>query len=134
NALVLRAKLLVEDDVLEFRQPVFEAELQVGVVEELRVGQPRADDALVAGDDRLAAVGRFGVGGEDETSSKLGAVTLPLVGRVGAKRRGGGGAAILRRTPTPNPSPQGGGERTCALGEHKTLLIIPDRRADHFGG
>ncbi len=38
--------------------------------------------------------------------------TLPLVGRVGAKRRGGGCAVIRRRTPTPSPSPQGGGEHT----------------------
>jgi uncharacterized protein DUF3455 len=38
--------------------------------------------------------------------------TLPLVGRVGAKRRGGGRAVIRRRTPTPSPSPQGGGEHT----------------------
>src|SRR5262249_30409320 len=38
-----------------------------------------------------------------------------LVGRVGAKRRGGGRAAIRRWTPTPSPSPQGGGEQTeCA--------------------
>jgi hypothetical protein len=42
--------------------------------------------------------------------------TLPLVGRVGAKRRGGGRAATrwprLTTTPTPTPSPQGGGEQT----------------------
>ena len=42
--------------------------------------------------------------------------TLPLVGRVGAKRRGGGRAVILMRTPTPNPSPQGGGEPRGACG------------------
>src|SRR5262249_15258487 len=36
----------------------------------------------------------------------------PLVGRVGAKRRGGGPAVIRRWTPIPNPSPQGGGEHT----------------------
>ena len=40
--------------------------LQIGLVEELRVGQPRADHALVAGDDRLAAVLGLGVGDQDE--------------------------------------------------------------------
>src|SRR3954447_11077113 len=51
--------------------------------------------------------------------------------RAGGGGGGGGGgrAEILRWTPTPNPSPQGGGERTCALGNHKALLIIPDRCA-----
>src|SRR5262249_62108126 len=39
-------------------------------------------------------------------------LTLPLVGRVGAKRRGEGRAVIRRWTPTPHPSPQGGGEHT----------------------
>src|SRR5262249_30291548 len=44
-------------------------------------------------------------------------LTLPLVGRVGAKRRGGGWRGDARalphsRIPTPNPSPQGGGEST----------------------
>ena len=56
DALGLRAELFVEHDLLEFRQPVFQPRLQIGLVEELRVRQPRADDALVAGDDRLAAV------------------------------------------------------------------------------
>ena len=62
----LRAELLVEDDVLELRQPLFERRLQIGLVEELRIRQPRADDALVAGDDGRAAVGRLDVGDEDE--------------------------------------------------------------------
>ena len=51
---------------VELRQPVFEPGLQIGLVEEFRVRQPRADHALVAGDDRLAAVGGFHVGDEDE--------------------------------------------------------------------
>ena len=51
DALGLRAELLVEHDLLEFRQPVFEPRLQVGLVEEFRIREPRADHALVAGDD-----------------------------------------------------------------------------------
>ena len=45
--------------------------LQIGLVEELRVRQPRADDALVAGDDRRAAVARLDVGDEDELVGEL---------------------------------------------------------------
>ena len=56
NTLGLGAQLLMENDLLEFRQPVFQPRLQVGVVEELGVGQPRADHSLVAGDNCLAAV------------------------------------------------------------------------------
>ena len=62
DALRLRAELLVKDDVLELRQPVFQPRLQIGLVEEFRIGEPRADDALVAGDDRLAAVFRLDIG------------------------------------------------------------------------
>ena len=61
----------MEDDLLEFRQPLFQPRLQVGLVEELRVGQPRADHPLVAGDDRLAAVRRFLVGDQDELVDEL---------------------------------------------------------------
>ena len=71
DALALRAQLLVKHDLLEFRQPVFELRLQIGLVEKLRIAQPRADHALVAGDDGLAAVGRFDIGGEDEFVGEL---------------------------------------------------------------
>ena len=71
DALGLRAELLVEHDLLELRQPVFQPGLQIGLVEELRVGQPRADDALVAGDDRLAAVRGLDVGDQDEVVGEL---------------------------------------------------------------
>ena len=95
NAFVLRAKLLVEDDVLELRQPLFQPDLQVGLVEELRVGEARTDHARIAGDDLTSAVGRLDVGNQDEASRKLGALTLPhsplktgvnalMLGRVGA--------------------------------------------------
>ncbi len=71
DALALRAELLVEHDLLEFRQPVFQLRLQVGLIEELRIAQPRADHALVAGDDGLAAVGRFEVRRQDEALASL---------------------------------------------------------------
>ena len=71
DALALRAQLFVKHDLLEFRQPIFELGLQVGLVEKLRVAQPRADHALVAGDDGLAAVARFDIGGEDEFVGEL---------------------------------------------------------------
>ena len=71
NALGLGAELLVEHDLLELRQPVFKLQLKIGLVEELRVAQARADDALVAGDDRLAAVLGLGVRDQDEAVDEL---------------------------------------------------------------
>src|SRR4029079_19487438 len=66
DTLGLRAKLFVEYYLLKFRQPVFEARLEIGLVEKLCVGQARADYAFVAGDDRRAAVGRLLVRNQDE--------------------------------------------------------------------
>ena len=66
HALALRAELLVEDDLIELRQTVFELRLQIGLVEEFRVRQTRGDDALIAGDHRRAAVARLDVRDEDE--------------------------------------------------------------------
>ena len=66
DPLGLRAQLFVKHDLLELRQASFELRLQVCLVEELGVRQPRADHALVTGDDGLAAVGRLDVGGENE--------------------------------------------------------------------
>ena len=60
----------------EFRQPVFQPRLQVGVVEELGVGKPRADDALVAGDDRTSAVGRLLVRHQYELVDQLGVLRI----------------------------------------------------------
>ena len=71
DTLSLRAEFFVENDLLEFRQPVFQPRLQIRLVEELGVGQPRADDALIAGDDRLAAVARFLVCDENEFVDEL---------------------------------------------------------------
>ncbi len=59
HALVLRAELLVEHDLLQLRHPVGQHDLAVLVEEELGVGEPRSDHPLVAGDDRLAAVLRL---------------------------------------------------------------------------
>jgi hypothetical protein len=70
NALGLGAELLVKDDVVEFRQPVFQPRLEIGLVEELGIGQPRADDALVAGDDLLAAVLGLDIGDQDELAGE----------------------------------------------------------------
>src|SRR5262245_69018 len=66
DALSLRAELLVKDDMLELRQAVFQTCLEVSLVEELRIREPRADHTLVAGDDRLAPVGGLGVGDQYE--------------------------------------------------------------------
>ncbi len=58
--------------MLEFGQAVFEPRLKVGVVEELGVGEPGADDALVAGDDRRAAVACLFIRNENELVDELG--------------------------------------------------------------
>src|SRR5215467_11258147 len=47
DALRLRAELLVEYDVLEFGKPIFQTPFQVGLVEELGIGEPRTDDTLL---------------------------------------------------------------------------------------
>ena len=71
DAFFLRAELFVKDDLREFRQPRFERRLQVGLVEELGVAQARADDALIASDDRLAAVAGLDIGDENELVDEL---------------------------------------------------------------
>ena len=71
DALPLRAELLVKDDVLELRQPILEPRLEIGVVEEFGVREPRADHALVAGNDRLAAVLGLDIGDQDELVGEL---------------------------------------------------------------
>src|SRR5262249_15014716 len=62
DALPLRAKLLVKNNTLEIREPVFQPRLTVGLVEKSSIGEPRANDPLVAGDYRLAAVLGFDIG------------------------------------------------------------------------
>jgi len=71
DALGLAAELFMKHDVLEFRQTLFELGLEIGLVKELGVRQARADDALVAGDDRLAAIGRLDIGDQDELVDQL---------------------------------------------------------------
>ena len=71
DALELRSELGVEDRLLELGQAVLERQLEVGLVEELRIAQAGADDALIAGDDRGAAIGRDVVGGQQEFVGEL---------------------------------------------------------------
>ncbi len=71
NALGLRVEPLVEHDLLELWQPVFQSGFQVGLIEELCVRQPRANDAFIASDNRLATVGRFLIGDKDEFVDEL---------------------------------------------------------------
>ncbi len=76
DALFLRAQFLVKHDLRKLRQPVFQPRLQIGVVEELGVRQACADDALVAGDDRGAVVGRLDVRHQDELVDQLGGLRI----------------------------------------------------------
>ena len=70
-----RAELGVEHDAVELRQEVFELPLPVQIPEEPRVGQPRAQHALVARHHRGAAVRRLDVGhhGEARRGAAIGA-------------------------------------------------------------
>ena len=56
----------MEDDVRQLLRLLFERGLEVGVVEEARVGQAGGEDLAVALDDLGAAVGRLDIGGADE--------------------------------------------------------------------
>ncbi len=51
--------------------------LQIRLVEEFRIAQPRTDHAFVAGDDGVAAVGRLDIGGEDEFVGQLARLGIP---------------------------------------------------------
>src|SRR5438045_8528972 len=66
DALALRAQLFVEHNAIEFRQAVFELPLEIALIEKLRIGKPRADDALVAANDFLSPIGGFDVGRSEE--------------------------------------------------------------------
>ncbi len=66
DPLALRAELGVEHHACKTRQPAFQGALAVLVPEELGVPEARAQDALVAGDDRRPAVARLQVGHQDE--------------------------------------------------------------------
>jgi len=60
------AELFVEDDLRQLLGLLFERDLEVGVVEELRVRQARGEDLAVTLDDLRAAVVRGDVSGTDE--------------------------------------------------------------------
>ena len=93
HPLVLAAELLVEGDLLQLRHAVFERHLAVLVEEELGVGEPSCDDALIAGGDGLAAVLRLQVGDDDESVGEL----VALLEREGFLVRLHGGGEHLRR-------------------------------------
>ncbi len=56
----------MEDDGLERRDPRFEPDLAVVVPEELRIGQPGTQHALIAGDDGGTMIAGFHVGDQEE--------------------------------------------------------------------
>ncbi len=66
DALGLGAELGVEHDVPQRRQPVFQSCFAVLIPEEFRVGKARAQHALIALDNGLAAVAGHIVGDDDE--------------------------------------------------------------------
>jgi len=76
DAFSLAAEFFVKHDTVEFLQPVFQTNLEIALIEEFGVGKPRADHALVAGDDGLAAVAGLDVGGEDELVDELAALGI----------------------------------------------------------
>ena len=61
----------MKHDLVEFRQTIFQLRLQIGLVEEFRIAQARADNAFVAGDDGGAAIGGFDIRREDELVGEL---------------------------------------------------------------
>src|SRR5260221_12970960 len=71
NAFGLSVEPLVEHDKLELWQPVFQSGFQVGLIEELCVRPPRANDTFIASDNRLATVGPFLIGDKDEFVDEL---------------------------------------------------------------
>ena len=107
DALALCAELLVEDDGVELGQALGKRGLEVGLPEIAGVGQARTNDALIAGDDRLAAVAGLDIGDQDE------AVGEPALGAGSAL---GGGAAVVR-----------------AAVEHEAFLVGADGGADDLG-
>ena len=89
DALPLRAELFVKNDLLEFLQPVFQPLFEIGLVEELRIGEASANNALVTLDNRFAAIFRLDVGDEDElVGERCGFTFLPMT-RAGPRRCGG---------------------------------------------
>ncbi len=71
HPVILRAELVVEDDLAQLRHAVLEHHLAVLVPEELGVGEPRADHALIAGDDRRAAILGLEIGDHDEAVGEV---------------------------------------------------------------
>ena len=57
HPLILGAELFVEADGFQLFEPDIQRHLLVRLPEEAGVGEPRADDAAIARDDQLAAIG-----------------------------------------------------------------------------
>jgi glycyl-tRNA synthetase beta chain len=87
-------------------------------------------DLLAFFADRLKVYLRDKGARYDLIDAAIGATTLPLVGRVGREADGVGVTQPLERgaTPTPNPSPQGGGEGAAP---DDLLMIV--RRVEALG-
>ncbi|MCY1170159.1 hypothetical protein D9M73_102200 [compost metagenome] len=104
---------------------LFQRHLQIGFVEEFRVGQARRQHLAVALDDLRAAIGRIDIGGADEGIRQI---PLPLAGGVR------GGQAFSRWGYSqfgPSPSPSRKREGSTA---HEILLVHARGELDHFGG
>src|SRR3569623_592561 len=91
------AELFVEDDLFELLRLVGERHLEVGLVEEARVAEPRSQDLAVALDDLRAAIRGNDVRRADEgvgegsaawgaPSTSLRLVPLPVPGRNAAAK------------------------------------------------
>ena len=67
----LGAELGMEHHVFKLGQAMLQRGGQIALVEERRIAQPGADDALIAGRDGGAAIGRHRIGGDDEIGRQL---------------------------------------------------------------
>ena len=70
-AVVLAAELFVESDLLQLRHPSLERDLAILIEEELRIRQPRGDDALIALGYRGPAVLGLEIGNQHEAVGEV---------------------------------------------------------------
>ena len=148
HPLALRAELRMEGDVVELGQELSKPRPAVLVPEELRIGKPRRDDPVVAGDDFLAAIPGDHVRDEKimigQTAIRLAQAKAFLMAadrgddhfrrqRQEIRRRTTPSAppAIRRAQPFPSAAPRP--RPLQALGEGKRIALRPNRR-DPFCG